>query len=415
MNAYTLVFVTGLAAALALQLWLSARQVRHVSRHRDRVPRAFEQRISLADHKKAADYTLAQQHLQRVELIVGAVLLLAWTLGGGLDWLDQAWRSAQLASTATGVGVLVTLFAIVAIVGLPFAAYRTFVLEVRFGFNRTTHRQFLTDRGLELLLTVVLGAPLGWAILWLMQGTGPHWWLTAWLLWIGFVLLMSWAFPTLIAPLFNRFSPLPDDELRQRIQRLVDRCGFVSKGIFVMDGSRRSSHGNAYFTGLGNHKRIVFFDTLLEGLEHGEVEAVLAHELGHFKLRHVIKRLVSMALVSLGGLALLAWLTDRPQFYSGLGISQPSPHSALALFLLIAPVFAVFLQPVTSRLMRKHEYEADDFAARQTDALALVRALVKLYRDNASTLTPDPLYSAFHDSHPPAPLRIAHLTATAQH
>jgi len=405
----TQVFLAALGAATALQLWLSARQIRHIRAHRDAVPEAFADRVTLAAHQRAADYSIARTRLGQIETLYEAVLLLLWTLGGGLQWLIGFWQGFGLSDTATGVGVLVSATLIISLLDLPFSIWQTFVIEERFGFNRTRVSTFIADLLKQGLILLLLATPLTWLILWLMASSGSLWWLYVWGVWMGFTLLMIWAYPTFIAPLFNQFKPLADEALRRRIEALLARCGFTSRGIFVMDGSRRSGHGNAYFTGLGRNKRIVFFDTLLESLEPDEVEAVLAHELGHFKRRHVQKRLVSMALMSLAGLALLGWLIEEPAFYQGLGVSEPSLYAGLMLFLLISPVFGVFLTPVMSWLSRKHEYEADAFAAQQAGATDLIRALVKLYRENASTLTPDPLYSAFHDSHPPAPLRVAHL------
>lgn len=405
----TQVFLAALAAATALQLWLSARQIRHIRAHRDAVPEAFADRVTLAAHQRAADYSIARTRLGQIETLYEAALLLLWTLGGGLQWLIGFWQGFGLSDTATGVGVLVSATLIISLLDLPFSIWQTFVIEERFGFNRTRVSTFIADLLKQGLILLLLATPLTWLILWLMASSGSLWWLYVWGVWMGFTLLMIWAYPTFIAPLFNQFKPLADEALRQRIEALLARCGFTSRGIFVMDGSRRSGHGNAYFTGLGRNKRIVFFDTLLESLEPDEVEAVLAHELGHFKRRHVQKRLASMALMSLAGLALLGWLIEEPAFYQGLGVSEPSLYAGLMLFLLISPVFGVFLTPVMSWLSRKHEYEADAFAAQQAGATDLIRALVKLYRENASTLTPDPLYSAFHDSHPPAPLRVAHL------
>ncbi|MGB5536125.1 MAG: M48 family metallopeptidase, partial [Thiogranum sp.] len=284
------------------------------------------------------------------------------------------------------------------------------VIEERFGFNKTTLTTFIGDMAKQTLLMLILGVPLAWAALWLMQESGQLWWLYLWLLWAGFSLLMLWAYPAVIAPLFNKFTLLDDENLQQRIQSLLDRCGFKSQGIYVMDGSRRSGHGNAYFTGMGQNKRIVFFDTLLKTLEADEIEAVLAHELGHFKRKHVQKRIMTMMLMSLAGLALLGWLIEQSWFYQGLGVQQPSNHLALLLFLMVSPVFTIFLQPLFSWFSRRHEFEADDYAATQASATDLIRALVKMYKENASTLTPDPLYSAFYDSHPPAPVRVAHLS-----
>ena len=308
------------------------------------------------------------------------------------------------------MGFLLSAVLIMALLELPLSAYHSFVLEQRFGFNRMTPRLFLADAVKSGLLLLLLGAPLAWIALWLMERAEDLWWLYLWGVWIAFSLLLSWAYPAFIAPLFNRFSPLQDETLRQRIDALLAKCGFTSKGVFVMDGSRRSAHGNAYFTGLGNHKRIVFFDTLIGALAPDEIEAVLAHELGHFRLRHVSKRILALALSSLAGFALLGWLIDKPWFYAGLGVPRPSYHAALTLFMLVAPVFGFFLRPVAAYVSRRHEFQADAYAARHSDPAALSRALVKLYEENATTLTPDPVYSAFYDSHPPAPVRVARLS-----
>jgi STE24 endopeptidase len=313
-----------------------------------------------------------------------------------------------------GTAFILSVLVIMAVIELPFSAYRIFVIEQQFGFNRTTPRIFFTDFFKEGLLLFFIGTPLVMVILWLMAHAGSLWWVTAWAVWIGFTLLMTWVYPAFIAPLFNQFRPLEDNILRKRIEALLARNGFSSEGIFVMDGSRRSSHGNAYFTGFGKNKRIVFFDTLIGELDADELESVLAHEVGHFKCRHVIKRLALMAGLSLLGLALLGWLMKHAWFFQGLGVSQPSTHAALVLFLMAVPIFTFLLQPVLAAISRKHEFEADDFASAQADANVLIRALVKLYKGNSSTLTPDPLYSAFHDSHPPAPIRVAHLVSRAQ-
>lgn len=409
MNEFTVVFLLLLASALGVQLWLARRQARHVGAHRASVPPPFDDRISLQDHQKAADYTLAKLHFGRIELFISYLLLLLWTLGGGLNLIDALWRQLQLPLLTSGVLFMLSSFLLMGLLELPFSAYRTFVLEARFGFNTTTPGVFVTDLFKNTLLTAVIGTPLLTLILWLMDNAGSGWWLYAWAVWTGFSLLMMWAYPAVIAPLFNKFQPLEDATLRQRIESLLARCGFASNGIFVMDGSRRSSHGNAYFTGLGANKRIVFFDTLLKSLNHDETEAVLAHELGHFKRRHIVKHMVVMFSLSLIGLALLGWLMQQSWFYHGLGIETPSMHCALMLFLLVMPLVGLFIHPVMSAVFRKHEFEADDFAALQCDPRHLVSALVKLYQENASTLTPDPLYSAFYDSHPPAPVRVAHL------
>ncbi len=411
MQIITVVFLLALVAGLLLQLWLIARQAAHIIAHRDSVPDAFDASIELSEHRRAASYSLARLAADRWDLALAAVMVVVWTLGGGLGWLEVA--TSQLVSDPLWSGVLLILATLLisGLIELPLSAWRTFGIEQRFGFNRTTPGRFLTDRMLGALLAVLLGAPLSAAFLWLMTSAGGLWWLWAWLVWMAFSLFITWAYPTLIAPLFNRFEPLGDPQLRQRLESLLQRCGFRSNGMFVMDGSRRSAHGNAYFTGFGSNKRIVFFDTLLEGLDPNEVEAVLAHELGHYKLRHVVKRLLASAVTALLGLGLLGWLSAQDWFYSGLGVDHASPALALALFLLILPVFGVFFSPLTAYFSRRHEYEADDFAADQTDARFLISGLVKMYRDNASTLTPDPLYSAFYHSHPPAPLRIAHLSS----
>ena len=400
---------------MAVQLWLARRQISYVSRHRDQVPASFAAQIPLTGHQKAADYTLAKTRFGQLEIIVGAVWLLIWTLGGGLDLLDQLWHGLELNPLLTGVGFMISTFALMALLDLPFSLYRTFVIEQRFGFNRTTPKLFIADLVKQTLLMLLLGVPFAAVVLWLMGASGDLWWLYVWLVWMVFSLTMMWAYPAFIAPLFNKFKELQDGSLLERIQSLLKRCGFTSKGVFVMDGSRRSGHGNAYFTGLGTHKRIVFFDTLMNTLDPTEIEAVLAHELGHFKRKHVQKRMAIMFVMSLAGLALLGWLIEQPWFYEGLGITQPSQHSALILFLLAMPVFTFFLYPILAYFSRKDEFEADDFAAQQADPRAMIEALVKLYKENASTLTPDPLYSAFHDSHPPAAVRVAHLLTKISH
>ena len=409
MNQVTVIFLAAVLAGLVLQLWLAARQAAHIIAHRDRVPPAFVGRISGAEHAKAASYSLARLGVERLDLVLSTVVLLVWTLGGGIDWLDA--RLAWFAFTPLwqGVALVVGMVLVGSLVDLPLSIWRTFRIEQRFGFNRTTPAEFAKDHLLSFLVTLVLGVPLVAVILWLMGGAGSLWWLWAWLVWMGFTLFVTWAYPIWIAPLFNRFRPLDDDTLRERLENLLARCGFRSSGMFVMDGSRRSAHGNAYFTGFGSNKRIVFYDTLLDGLDGDEIEAVLAHELGHFKRRHIVKMLSLSAVVSLLGLALLGWLSQQAWFYHDLGVSRISPATALALFMLVLPVFTLFLSPLSARLSRRHEFEADDYAAEQTDPRHLINGLVKMYRDNASTMTPDPLYSAFYHSHPPAPVRVAHL------
>ena len=408
----TAVFIAALIVSGTLRVWLALRQMRHVSAHRERVPAEFADSVTLDEHRKAADYSVAKTRLFLVEFGVDVLLLLALTLGGLLQWFDTT-----LAGLLDGRGyayglLLFACFGIVGfLVGLPFSLYRIFVLEARFGFNKTTPALFLADLAKSTVLSVVIGGPVLFAVLWLMAAMGERWWLYVWLFWLGFNLLVMLLYPTLIAPLFNKFSPLENPELKARIEALLARCGFAASGLFVMDGSRRSAHGNAYFTGFGKSRRIVFFDTLLEKLAPAEIEAVLAHELGHFKRRHLWKRIALMAVVSLLLLRLLAWLMTEPGFHAGLGVAEPSTAMALILFSLVMPLFSLPLAPLTSALSRRHEYEADAYAAQQSSANELVTALVKLYRDNAATLTPDPLHSLFYDSHPPASLRIARLRA----
>ena len=410
---FTGLFLLLLAATLLMRLWLARRQVRHVQTHRARVPAAFKGRISLPAHRKAADYTVAQTRFGMLSTIIETLLLLGWTLGGGLEWVDQFWRAAGLGELITGAAFLISVFVIMGLIDLPITLYQTFIIEARFGFNRSSLSLFITDNLKQALLLLVLGAPLALAALWLMQRSGTLWWFHLWLLWTGFTLIMLWAYPSVIAPLFNKFVPLKDRALLARVRRLLKRAGFESRGVFVMDGSRRSAHGNAYFTGFGRNKRIVFFDTLLKSLHGPEIEAVLAHELGHFHHRHIVKRLFMMFALSLASLALLGWLSQQLWFYQDLGMPVASNHAALILFLMASPVFGFFLQPVMAWGSRRHEYQADAFAAAQADARAMIRALAKLYKENARTLTPDPLYSAFYDSHPPASLRIAHLQSLA--
>lgn len=413
MNLFTTVFLIALALSFSVEYWLSRRQAAHVLSHRDAVPEAFEATISLEAHQKAADYTVDKGRLGDVNRLLGAVVLLLFTLGGVIGAVQSLWSGFEFSPLATGVGVVLTTLFLMQLLELPISLYQTFVIEERYGFNRNTPKQFAKDWGLQWLLTLAIGMPLLAAILWVMDSVGSAWWLLAWAILMGFSVLMSWAFPTFIAPLFNKFTPLPDESLKQRIEALLDRCGFHSRGIFVMDGSRRSGHGNAYFTGLGDSKRIVFFDTLMNSLEPDELEAVLAHELGHFKRKHVLKMLAASAGISLAGFAVLGWLIGQDWFYEGLGVGVQSNAIALLLFMLVAPVFTVFLHPVMAHFQRRYEFEADDFAALHTRPAHLISALVKLYRENASTLTPDPLYSAFHYSHPPAAVRIAHLSAKA--
>ena len=410
-------YIAFLVAMVGLKYWLAWRQIRHVTAHAGAVPRQFADTVSLDAHRRAAEYTVEKTRLGLVETAVGAVLLVAMTLAGGLDWIV-----GQLAGIGTGDFVLQMLIVgvvllLVSLLDLPFAWYRQFHIEQKFGFNRMTLKLWIADLAKSLVLTALLGLPLLAAVLWLMRGAGDWWWVWAWLLWVGFNALVLVLYPTLIAPLFNKFEPLKDSSLAARIGALLTRTGFSSKGVFVMDGSRRSAHGNAYFTGLGRAKRIVFFDTLVERLQPSEIEAVLAHELGHFKLKHIAKRLIFSFLASLAFLGLLGWLITQPWFYTGLGVTPSMTGSnhgvALVLFALVLPVFTFVFAPIASLLSRKHEFEADAFAARHASAGDLVNALVKLYQDNASTLTPDPLHSAFYDSHPPASIRIERLVHAA--
>jgi STE24 endopeptidase len=410
MNALTWTFLAALAAATVTRLWLSQRQIRHVRAHRESVPRTFADAIPLSAHQKAADYTVAKTRIGMLDVLIGAVLLLVLTLGGLIDWLHLQWaRLAEPGGLWHGTALIASVAVLLALAELPLGLYRTFGIEARYGFNRMTPRLFLADLAKQALLAAVLGIPLLLLVLWLMQKMGERWWLYVWLAWMGFNLLVLLAFPTFIAPLFNRFSKLEDPGLAGRIEALLKRCGFRASGLYVMDGSKRSSHGNAYFTGFGAAKRIVFFDTLLARLAPPEVEAVLAHELGHYRLHHVWKRVAVLFAASLAFLWLLGQLLGEPWFYAGLGVAHPSTAAALLLFMLTVPVFTFFLQPLSSLYSRRHEFEADRYAAQHADSAELVRALVKLYQDNAATLTPDPVHSAFYDSHPPAAIRIARL------
>jgi STE24 endopeptidase len=418
MQLFTLIFIFALALSTLTRLWLASRQLNYVMARRDAVPSDFSGQIALDSHQKAADYTQAKTRLGILNILLESALLLALTLGGGIQsladlWLEwlPAWLDSEL---WRGVALILSVLLISALIELPLGWYRTFVIDARFGFNKMTLGLFLTDLLKQTLLGAALGIPLLLGVLWMMGKMGEYWWLYVWLAWMAFNLLILSFYPTVIAPLFNKFSPLADPALASRIEALLTRCGFKSKGLFVMDGSKRSSHGNAYFSGFGASKRIVFFDTLLTRLDPEETEAVLAHELGHFKRRHVIKRIASLFVFSLAGLWLLGWLMPQDWFYQGLGVQTQSTASALLLFLLASPVFTFLLHPLFSLISRKHEFEADRYAAEQVNGEALVRALVKLYNDNAATLTPDPLHSLFYDSHPPASQRIAHLTVMAK-
>jgi len=413
MHLFTTIFLGFLAASVWVRLWLTQRQIRHIRAHHDSVPAAFADRISLQDHQRAADYSCSKLRVGRVMLAWETLWLLLWTLGGGINLLDQWWGGLNYSPLIAGIGVILSLTLISSLLDLPFSLYLTFAIEERFGFNKTTLATWLLDLIKTAALVLILGVPLVAAILWLMNQAGGYWWIYAWLLWMGFSLTMIWAYPAFIAPLFNKFSLLDNASLRARIEDLLNRCGFKSQGVFVVDGSRRSAHGNAYFTGFGKNKRIVFYDTLLETLSEDEVEAVLAHELGHFKRKHIKKSLLLSSVISFAGFAILAWLMHSDWFYASLGVETLSTHAALLLFMMVMPVFSYFISPLFSAMSRKHEFEADEFAHSNSDYKALISALVNLYRDNASTLTPDPLHSMFYDSHPPASIRISHLESIA--
>ncbi len=413
MNSLSLLFLALVALALACHAWLLSRQIARARAERERVPAAFSDAIALPAHHKASDYTVAKARLAIAELVLEALVLVALVWGGALAWIDGLWRGLGLAGVWLGIAVIGSVFLLTALVGWPLSLYRTFGIEARFGFNRMTWRLYALDMIKGLILTIVLGLPLLAAVLALMQSAGDLWWLYAWLVWAGFSLALFWAYPAFIAPLFNRFRPVQDAALAARIDALIARCGFSSRGVFVMDGSRRSAHGNAYFTGVGRNKRIVLFDTLLEQLAGPEIEAVLAHELGHFRLQHVRKRLLLTLGSGLVGLFLLAQIARQDLFYQSFGEVTPSAHMALLLFFLLLPPLVFWLGPLSAAWSRRHEFEADHFAREHARAEDLASALVKLYRDNATTLTPDRLYSAFFDSHPPAPVRIARLRASA--
>jgi STE24 endopeptidase len=410
----TWAFLFAVAAETLTRLWLGSRQIAAVQAHRDEVPEPFRGQIALADQQKAADYTTARVRLGRWATVVEALVKVLLTLGGGLAAVDAVWRHTGLGEPWRGACVVATVMLLLQLVGLPFSLWRTFRIEARFGFNRVSPQLYAVDLLKQLLLAVLLGGPLLLATLTLMDRAGDGWWVWAWLIWLAWTLGLTWAAPRFIAPLFNRFSPLTDESLKKRVETLLERCGFAARGgVFVMDGSLRSAHGNAYFTGIGRNKRIVFFDTLLSRIEAPEIEAVLAHELGHFRLHHVRQRLAASVLLTFGGLALLAWAARQPGFYGALGVPVPSAAMALLLFAVTVPVFAFFATPVMSSWSRRHERQADDFAAEYADAGKLAAALVKLFRDNAATLTPDRIHSAFFDSHPPALERIGRLTTLA--
>lgn len=413
MNTFTIIFLFALTISFSIQFWLAKRQASYVASHRSAVPEAFKDRVSLEAHQKAADYTIEKGKLGEIDSIIGVIVLLLLTLGGVINWAFEFWSAQVSSPLIAGVAASATIFLLMTLIDIPTSLYQTFVIEEKYGFNKSTVQQFIKDHLMQLALGAAIGLPILALILWVMDSVGSLWWFWAWLIIISFSLLMSWLFPTVIAPLFNKFTPMEEGSLKDRIQGLLARCGFNSQGIFIMDGSKRSGHGNAYFTGLGNNKRIVFFDTLVKSLDEEELEAVLAHELGHFKCKHVIKMLVASSIMSLISLAILGWLISQPWFFTGLGVQQASNAAALLLFLLVSPSFTLFMQPISAYFQRKFEFEADDFAAHNAKSTKMISGLVKLYEENASTLTPDPLYSAFHYSHPPAAIRIAHLESKA--
>ncbi|ODU57927.1 MAG: peptidase M48 [Comamonadaceae bacterium SCN 68-20] len=415
--ALSLLFALALCAGLMIKFWLASRQIRHVARHRAQVPAPFAERIPLPAHHKAADYTLAKARLGLLDMALGAAVLVGWTLLGGLDLLNQALLAWLGGGMVQQLALLAAFALISGLIDLPLSLAQTFGVEQRFGFNQMTWKLWLTDLLKSTLVGALIGLPIAALILWLMGAAGPLWWLWAWGAWMGFNVLLMWVYPSFIAPLFNRFQPLQDEALKARVTALMQRCGFAAKGLFVMDGSRRSAHANAYFTGFGTAKRVVFYDTLLQQLTPAEVEAVLAHELGHFKHRHIAQRMAGLFALSLAGFALLGWLSTQGWFYTGLGVvpnlsldgAAPNDALALLLFLLAVPVFSFFIAPLMAQWSRRHEFQADAYAMAQADGGALASALLKLYQDNASTLTPDPLYVKYYYSHPPATERLARL------
>ena len=410
---FSALFIGALLLTTLARLWLAQRHLAHIATHRDQVPQAFREKVDLTAHHKAADYTSAKTRFGMWDTLFGAMVLLMFTLGGGIQWIAEFWQATAANPIAQGMAIIVSVLLLGSLLEVPFSLYRIFVIEARYGFNKMTLALYLADATKGLLLGAALGLPLLFGVLSLMERMGGNWWLYVWAVWVVFNLVLLFIYPSFIAPLFNKFLPLQDETLQARIEMLLKKCGFTAQGLFVMDGSRRSAHGNAYFTGFGKTKRIVFFDTLLSRLSASEIEAVLAHELGHFKRHHVLQRIVMTFAISLGMLWLLAQLMQAEWFYQGLGVAMPpttlATALALMLFFMVLPVFTFLLHPLMSYYSRKHEFEADEYAARQSDAQELANALVKMYQDNAATLTPDPLYSTFYDSHPPALLRIARL------
>ncbi|HET9114073.1 MAG TPA: M48 family metallopeptidase [Burkholderiales bacterium] len=412
MNTFTEIFLIALALTTVLRVWLAMRQIRHVRRHRERVPADFAEQISPAQHRLAADYTVAKSRLSLAQIALEAVVLSSFTVFGGVAWLARYWNQHITGTITANVILIASVIVVSGVVELPLEWYRKFRLEQRFGFNTMTLQRFAGDLLMQAAIGLLLGLPLLYAVFWILQATGPDWWLYAWLVWVGFNLFILAIYPNFIAPLFNRFEPLPEGELKQHISNLLKKCGFAAQGLFVMDGSKRSRHGNAYFTGFGRSKRIVLFDTLIKHLQTGEIEAVLAHELGHFYHRHVLKRMVWVFGMSLVFLAVIAVLLRSPWFFSAFGVRSMSAGAGFVLFFLILPVFTLPLQMLSGMYSRRQEFEADQYAAKFADPDRLVSALIKLYRDNATTLTPDRWYSMFYDSHPNAQQRVARLSAS---
>jgi STE24 endopeptidase len=410
-NFFTFVFLFAIFTSVLALLWLNFRQDKAIKRSFNEVPDGFKETITLEDHQKAGNYTKAKLLVNHFEIIFSTFIVLVWTIGGAMNWLDVFWSQRISNPILMGTTFIVSIMLIASFIDLPFSIYRNFVLEQKFGFNRMTVKTFTTDLIKEILLTLILMIPLIYSILYLMNisSIGDYWWIYVWIIISLFTLTMMWIYPSFIAPIFNKFNPLDNEALKSRINNLLERTGFGSDGIFVMDGSKRSSHGNAYFTGIGKNKRIVFFDTLLKGMEDKEIEAILAHELGHFHHKHTRQRMISSFIFSLASLALLGYLINQIWFYNGLGVAEPSSHTALVLFSLTLPVFSFFVTPISNLFSRKHEFQADAFAASHTDANDLISSLTKLYKENSSSLSPDKLYSAFHDSHPSAVLRIERL------
>ncbi|WP_372659814.1 M48 family metallopeptidase [Hydrogenophaga sp.] len=410
---FTAVFCALLLTGVALRTVLASRQIRHVVRHRSTVPTAFADNITVEAHQKAADYTVAKARFGLLEMSIEAALLLGWTLLGGLDWLNQTLLSSMGGGLWQQLALLASFVVIGGLITLPLGWWSTFRIEERFGFNKMTMGMWLGDLLKGALLGGLVGLPIAALVLWLMGAAGPTWWIWAWGVWMGFNLLVLVLYPTVIAPMFNTFEPLQDETLKARVSALMQRCGFAAKGLFVMDGSKRSAHANAYFTGFGASKRVVFFDTLLQQLNPAEIDAVLAHELGHYKHRHVLQRIVMMFALSLAGFAALGWLSGQVWFYTGLGVNPsldaPNDGLALLLFMLVVPLLTFFLSPLMARLSRRQEFEADAYAIAQTNGDDLASALLKLYKDNASTLTPDAVYASFYYSHPPASERLSRL------